>query len=57
MAVPILLATNARDESFGGVTYHIQGELVPVLHIELGGVPVFLNTTSFCGRTFPSRSG
>ena len=41
MAVPVLLPANARDESFGGVTYHIQGELVPVLHLELGAVPVF----------------
>src|ERR1700753_3021877 len=41
MAVPVLLATNTQDENFGGVTYHIQGELVPVLHIELASVPVF----------------
>jgi uncharacterized protein (AIM24 family) len=41
MAVPILLPTNATDESFAGVTYHIQGELVPALHIELGSVPVY----------------
>jgi hypothetical protein len=41
MAVPVLRPTNACDEAFGGVTYHIQGELVPVLHIELGAVPVF----------------
>ncbi|HET9284614.1 MAG TPA: AIM24 family protein [Candidatus Angelobacter sp.] len=41
MAVPVLRPTNACDETFGGVTYHIQGELVPVLHIELGAVPVF----------------
>jgi len=41
MAVPVLLPTAAHDESFGGVTYHLQGELVPVLHIEMGRVPVF----------------
>jgi len=41
MAVPILLPTAARDESFGGVTYHVEGELVPVLHVELSGVPVY----------------
>jgi len=41
MAVPILLPTNATDEAFAGVTYHIQGELVPALHIELGAVPVY----------------
>jgi uncharacterized protein (AIM24 family) len=36
-----LLPTQTRDESFGGVTYHLQGELVPVLHIEMGSVPVY----------------
>lgn len=41
MAVPILLPTAARDESFGGVTYHIQGELVPALSIELSAMPVY----------------
>lgn len=41
MAVPVLLPTNLRDEAFGGVRYHIQGELVPVLHIELGQMPVY----------------
>jgi uncharacterized protein (AIM24 family) len=41
MPVPILLPTQTRDESFGGVTYHLQGELVPVLHIEMGSVPVY----------------
>ncbi|MGH9402848.1 MAG: AIM24 family protein [Terriglobia bacterium] len=41
MAVPTLLPTAARDESFGGVIYHIQGELVPALSIELSAMPVF----------------
>ena len=41
MAVPALLPTAVRDESFGGVTYHLEGELVPVLHIELARVPVY----------------
>ncbi|HET9741732.1 MAG TPA: AIM24 family protein [Terriglobales bacterium] len=41
MAVPVLLPTTARDENFGGVTYHIQGELVPALHIELSAMPVY----------------
>lgn len=41
MAVPALLPTNTQEETFGGVTYHIQGELVPALHIELGAVPVY----------------
>lgn len=38
---PALLPTAARDESFAGVTYHIEGELVPVLHIELGRTSVY----------------
>ena len=41
MAIPVLKPTVVRDESFGGVTYHIEGELVPVLHLELGSVPVY----------------
>jgi uncharacterized protein (AIM24 family) len=41
MPVPVLLPTAARDESFGGVTYHIQGELVPALSIELSAMPVY----------------
>jgi uncharacterized protein (AIM24 family) len=41
MAVPVLLPTVARDETFGGVTYHIEGELVPVLHVEMGAMPVY----------------
>src|SRR5437867_8020933 len=41
MAVPVLLPTAARDETYGGVRYHIEGELVPVLHIELGTTPIY----------------
>ncbi len=41
VAVPTLLTTQAQDETFGGVTYHIQGELVPVLHVELSALPVY----------------
>jgi len=41
MAVPQLLSTAARQETAGGVTYHIEGELVPVLSVELGAVPVY----------------
>lgn len=38
---PTLLATAATDETYAGVTYHIEGELVPVLHIEIGREPVY----------------
>ena len=41
MAVPRLLDTAARDETIGGVTYHIEGELVPVLQLELAGERVY----------------
>ncbi len=40
-AVPQLVPTVAREETFGGVTYHIEGELVPALHLELDTVPVY----------------
>jgi uncharacterized protein (AIM24 family) len=41
MAVPTVLPTEARGETFGGVTYHIDGELVPVLQLELGNIPAY----------------
>jgi uncharacterized protein (AIM24 family) len=41
MAVPVQVPTTALNETFGGVTYHIEGELVPVLHLELSSVGVY----------------
>jgi uncharacterized protein (AIM24 family) len=41
MAVPVQLTTNVQNETFGGVTYHIEGELVPALHVELGSTGVY----------------
>jgi len=35
MEGPILLATKANNETFAGITYHIDGELVPALTVEL----------------------
>ncbi len=35
MGAPVLLPTNIRNETVAGLTYHIQGELVPVLMVEL----------------------
>ncbi|MBI3441987.1 MAG: AIM24 family protein [Proteobacteria bacterium] len=32
---PVLLPTSAAGETFAGVTYHLDGELVPVLTIEI----------------------
>jgi uncharacterized protein (AIM24 family) len=41
MAVPVLRPTNVQDETFAQVTYHVQGEIVPVLVCEVGGNPVY----------------
>jgi uncharacterized protein (AIM24 family) len=41
MAIPALHPTTVRDEKFGGVTYHLEGELVPVLHVELQQMPLY----------------
>jgi uncharacterized protein (AIM24 family) len=41
MTVPVLLPTAARDAKYAGITYHIEGELVPVLHVELDAVPIY----------------
>ena len=41
MAVPSFYSTEARNETFGGVTYHIEGELVPALHLELSSMGVY----------------
>ncbi|HTW24621.1 MAG TPA: AIM24 family protein [Candidatus Baltobacteraceae bacterium] len=38
---PVLKATTAQAETFAGVTYHLDGELVPVLTVELSGVSVY----------------
>jgi uncharacterized protein (AIM24 family) len=41
MPVPQLLPTKLNDETYAGVTYHVEGELVPALHIELDQAPVY----------------
>ena len=40
MHIPEPIPTDVRDESFAGVTYHIRGQLVPELQIDLGPVGV-----------------
>jgi YD repeat-containing protein len=35
MERPVLLPTSAQAETFAGITYHLDGELVPVLTVEL----------------------
>jgi uncharacterized protein (AIM24 family) len=38
---PILKATSTQAETFAGVTYHLDGELVPVLTVELNATPIY----------------
>ena len=38
---PTLLPTSAKDETFAGVTYHLEGELVPALTVEISNTPVY----------------
>ena len=38
---PVLKTTTAQTETFAGVTYHVDGELVPVLTVELSNVPIY----------------
>ncbi|MBV9786293.1 MAG: AIM24 family protein [Acidisphaera sp.] len=41
-ATPRLLTTVVRGETYGGTTYHIEGELVPVLTVQIApGKPVY----------------
>ena len=35
MERPVLLSTKANNETFAEFTYHLDGELVPVLTVEL----------------------
>src|SRR5450432_3527777 len=39
--LPKLMPTSASAETFGGVTYHIDGELVPVLTVDVAQMPVY----------------
>ena len=39
--LPKLMPTGAADETYGGVTYHIGGELVPVLSVDVSHQSVF----------------
>ena len=41
MAIPQIHPTTIRNETFGGVTYTLEGDVVPVLHIEISSVPVY----------------
>jgi len=39
--LPKLLPTSASAETFGGVTYHIDGELVPVLTVDVSKTSIY----------------
>jgi uncharacterized protein (AIM24 family) len=40
-ALPRLMPTRAQSETFGGVTYHIDGELVPALTVDVTKASIF----------------
>ena len=40
-SLPTLMPTKVHDETYGGVTYHIDGELVPVLSVDVTQMPVY----------------
>jgi uncharacterized protein (AIM24 family) len=40
-SLPTLTPTSAAGETFGGVTYHIDGELVPVLSVDVSKTSVY----------------
>jgi hypothetical protein len=49
-SAPQLVPTQAANAVVADVTYHIQGELVPVLTIELDQMPVYLSTIFCSGK-------
>lgn len=57
MPEPILKKTLIRDESFAGVTYHIEGELVPVLQIILSDTPIFFEHHILLWKSPSTRIG
>ena len=40
-SLPTLMPTKANAETFGGVTYHIDGELVPALSVDVTNMSVY----------------
>ncbi len=57
MAVPQLRRTVSGEERFAGVTYHIEGELVPVLRISLDETPVFFEHHILLWKSPSTRVG
>ena len=56
--LPQNLPTSAAAETFGGVTYHLDGELVPVLTVDVSARPVYFehHILLFIDK-FPSHAG
>ncbi|AWP24730.1 hypothetical protein C4901_16525 [Acidiferrobacter sp. SPIII_3] len=57
MAGPVLKKTLVRDESFAGVTYHIEGDIVPVLEVVLAATPVFFEHHILLWKSPSTRIG
>ena len=57
MAGPVLKKTLVRAESFAGVTYHIEGDIVPVLEVVLAATPVFFEHHILLWKSPSTRIG
>jgi len=56
-SLPTLMPTSASAETFGGVTYHIDGELVPVLSVDVSQMPVYFEHHILLWKNVPVRIG
>jgi uncharacterized protein (AIM24 family) len=56
-SLPRLMPTFAADETYGGVTYHIGGELVPVLSVDVSRRSVFFEHHILLWKHPPVRIG
>ena len=41
MMIPEQISSQVHDETWAGITYHIRGELVPELQVDVSGASVF----------------
>ena len=41
MPIPQLVPTSSQHATYGGVSFQIMGELVPVLHVDLSAMPIY----------------
>lgn len=57
MVEPIQKKTLIRDETFAGVTYHIQGDLVPVLQVILDTTQIFFEHHILLWKSPSTRIG